>query len=445
MFGHKVLVIYGYSKPYKQNMLAIIFRNGCGAIIKSLNHDFCPSANSYVHWLKQPIGWVVCGAAASLLVGLFIGPQGYVLTGAFLTLLLLGVSWPWLCMKGLSCELTFDESRTEEGESTIVSLDIVNRLPIPAFGLMIQGHFLQDINHEDDGIAVSLKRVAGCSVSNFKWPLTPKRRGKLPTESPMLVTGFPFGLYQISKPVDVTGNTIVWPKCEDLETAFETVGTQFAIDASSSRQAGNEGETIGVRNYRYGDSVRNIHWSHTARHNRLIIRERQSSTQTPIRVVLDLRQGQHSGSGSQSTYEAAIRMAASVCSELHRHQSQIELVCVGLIKSIRSRSDNHRGIKPVMDFLALLPQLDQLSAFADDSIGACVGNGRIFTFLIHTNQLDAQTNGSNLRCLRVGSNRDERLCEPPEDLLPEANSPDGKLLVCVDAPANDLGVSHVTT
>ena len=78
----------------KQNLLRY-----CASAVELLNYDFCPSANAYLYWLKQPVGWVVCGAIASLLVGLFIGPQGYVLTGAFLTLLLLGVSWPWLCMR----------------------------------------------------------------------------------------------------------------------------------------------------------------------------------------------------------------------------------------------------------------------------------------------------------------------------------------------------------
>jgi len=393
-------------------MLLQILHKTFASIAAALNHDFCPSANSYVYWLKQPVGWVVCGVFASILVGLFIGPQGYVLAGAFLTLLVLGVSWPWLCMRGLSCEVSFDDSRSIEGEPTIVTLDIVNRFPIPAFGLMIQGQFLQDLNHEDDVIVVGLKRAAGCSISNFQWPLTPKRRGKLPVESPQLVTGFPFGLYQISKPIKVVGSTIVWPNCEDAQTIAETVGKQFAIDASSSRQAGNEGDTIGVRNYRFGDSVRNIHWSHTARHNRLIIRERQSSTQTPIRVVLDLTRAHHVGTGSQSTYENAIRLAASVCSDLHRHQSQIDLVCVGLNENTPSKSNNHRGVKPLMDFLALLPQLDNEWAFGKTAEYGSIESRKSFTFLIHTDQFVPETNASTVRCLCVESPIGEELdCE----------------------------------
>lgn len=385
------------------------FRRCCASVANALNYDFCPSANAYLYWLKQPVGWVVCGALASLLVGLFIGPQGFVLTGAFLTLLVLGVSWPWLCMKGLSCQLGFDESRSSEGKPTTVVLDVTNRFPFPAFGLMIQGQFLQDLNHEDDIVAVSLKRVSGWSVSRFQWTLQPSRRGVLPTETPELVTGFPFGLYQIPKPISVVGNTIVWPKCDDVETSLETIGQQFAIEATASRQAGNDGDTIGVRDYRYGDSIRNIHWSHTARHGRLIIRERQSLTQTPIRVVLDLTRAHHLGAGSQSTYENAIRMAASVCSEMHRHQSQIELVCLGLSNKTRARSNNHRGIKPLLDFLAMLPQLDHQSAFANEPGLVSIGHSGSFTFLIHTDQFTPEANFPNVEKLCISSNFSEAL------------------------------------
>lgn len=417
------------------------------AFINALNYDFFPSANVYLYWLKQPIGWVVGGALASLLVGIFIGPQGYVLTGAFLTLLSLGACWPWLCMKGLSCELKFNESRSVEGAETIVALEIVNRFPIPVFGLMIQGHFLQDINHEDDITAVSLKRVAGLSVSSFQWPLTSSRRGKLPAQNalPLLVTGFPFGLYRASKPVSVVGSTIVWPKCNDVANSFKSVGSQFAIEASTSRQVGNDGETIGVRNYRFGDSVRNIHWSHTARHNRLIIRERQSSTQTPMRVVLDLRRDQHSGSGSQSTYEAAIRVAASICRELHRHQSQIEIICVGLQKHIPSRSNNHRGEKPLIDFLAQLPQLEEQPVFKDEPLGLPLTKKGVFTFLVHTERSLPRAHSATLRCLCVDSSFEKARNEGLDGHTLKSNTQVEGLPIGMRPPLDGLGASHVTS
>ena len=68
------------------------------ALESLFNHDFCPWANRYVYWLKRPIGWFLVAAVASLLVGIAVAPQGLVMFGAIVTVMVLGVCWPWLCM-----------------------------------------------------------------------------------------------------------------------------------------------------------------------------------------------------------------------------------------------------------------------------------------------------------------------------------------------------------
>lgn len=426
-------------------MFVQIFQRAMGFIANALTYDFFPQAHPILNGLKQPVGWVVCAIAASLLVGLFVGPQGFVLAGAFVALLIFGVLWPWLCMKNLNCQLKFHQSRSVEGEPTYVVLEVTNRLPIPAFGLMIQGKLLQDVIHQDDVTAVALKQVPGWSVSNFNWPLVPGRRGVLPTETPSLVTGFPFGLYQMSKPVQVTGGTTVWPKTEEFQSLAKTIGGQFAMNATADRQSGNDGETIGVRDYRYGDSVRNIHWSHTARHNRLILRERQSRTQTRMRVVVDLTSDHHRGTGSQSTHEKAIRLAASVCRELHRHQFQIDLVCLGLAVGVPFQSNNHGGIKEMLDFLSRLPESNDRSMLATSdrrTVETAIRSNRTFTFLIHTEKFTPDVDASRVCCVCVDFKPDVEMeitsntgtAEPPD-------APSNRFAVAPAKP--ELGVLHV--
>ena len=78
-------------------------------LVSGMNYDFCPSFNRYVYWLKQPIGWLVCAIISSFLVGMFIGPQGFVLMWAFLALLVLGAVWPLLSVKAITCQLSFSK------------------------------------------------------------------------------------------------------------------------------------------------------------------------------------------------------------------------------------------------------------------------------------------------------------------------------------------------
>lgn len=367
-------------------------------VLGGLNHDFCPWANRYVYWLKRPVGWVVCGIAASILVGLFIGPQGYVLTGAFAALLVLGVAWPWLSLMGMGCRIILEESRSEENKPTHVTLEVTNRWPVPAFGLMVSGQFLQNLVHEDDRIAIALRKVPAWSVSRFEWPIEPKRRGVLPVGIPELSTGFPFDLTVVSKPIEFQGQTIVWPACTPLDGVPDLGGSQFNIDGVSSTRAGNDGETIGAREYRHGDAIKNIHWSRTSQFNKLIVRERQSFTQSPIRVVVDLIPQNHRGLGQESTYECAIRVAASVVKQLHVHHSRIELVFVGLPEGVPNRVTNRNGLSPLLDFLARLPVHDESKRVAANKYS--IPTDDQFTVLICTQSFEVNTQPSK-RLLQI--------------------------------------------
>ncbi|MCH2178565.1 MAG: DUF58 domain-containing protein [Mariniblastus sp.] len=326
-----------------------------------MNYDFCPWANRYVYWLKQPIGWVACAIVSSLLVGLTIGPQGFILMWAFTGLLALGAAWPWLSIKGISCQLSFAKSRSVEGEDTIAVLDITNHWPVPIFGLMIVGDFLQDLVTEDDKIAMGLQRIPGGSVSSFKWNINPEKRGLLPTKDPKITNGFPFGIYHAVKEVTIRGKTIVWPKSINLKGVPEVTGTQFNISGIMSDRAGVDGDMIGVRNYRQGDSLRHIHWGKTAQKDRLIVQERQSCASRPFEVFVDLAPSSHCGMGSQSSYEWTIRVAGSICRQLHLHHAEVVLVCLGLPADVESKVSNQNGLNRLMDFLAMLPALPDLA------------------------------------------------------------------------------------
>ena len=326
-----------------------------------MNHDFCPQFNRYVYWLKKPIGWVFAAAVFSLVVGLMVGPQGYVMMVAFLTLLILGSAWPWLSMKGIRCEVVVPDDRASENQQTKIILRIQNLWPLPVFGMMVEGDFLQDTDDDDDRIAFSLKRIPAWSESEFSCSITPRRRGVLPSGEVRLVNGFPFGIYQISKPATHTGRCLVWPAVEQLKGLPESEGTQLRIPGNPSDRSGNDGDTIGVRTYRPGDRVRSIHWAQSIRNQRLMVRERQTLTEVPVSVVLDLTPHHHEGRGSQSSFEWAIRIAATISNQLHQNQSQVQLGCIGLSGDGEYSTNNRMGLRSLMDFLARLPAFEHVA------------------------------------------------------------------------------------
>lgn len=332
------------------------------SVLQAANHDFCPNANKYVYWMKKPIGWVAAAIFFSVLIGLFVGPQGYVLAAAFVALTVLGLAWPWLSMKAIRCSLELPREQMQENKPTEVVFKVRNFWPLPVFGMIVEGDFLQDVDSREEPIAFSLKRIPALSETEFSIKVTPRRRGKLPCGEVKISNGFPFGLADVSKIVEDVHCGLVWPECEPLEGSPPAEGSLFNIAGAMSDRSGNDGETIGVRSYREGDRLRNIHWAQTVRSQQLMVRERQTPSSTSATVLLDLTPKHHAGESINSSFEWAIRIAASISHQLHRTNSAVRVVCIGLPPQEQHTETNSGGIKSLMDYLAILPTLDKLQA-----------------------------------------------------------------------------------
>ncbi|MFO0261639.1 MAG: hypothetical protein ACK53V_08435, partial [Planctomycetota bacterium] len=138
------------------------------SLLAAGSHDFCPGLNRYVYWLKQPIGWFVLAAMASLLVAVVLGPQGWVLFAGIVAVTLLGVLWPALAMRGLSAELTFDRRRATEQQPVRVKLTVSNRWPLPIWGLALDRGFAASSDRTGRPV-IALGCVRPWSTAEFEW------------------------------------------------------------------------------------------------------------------------------------------------------------------------------------------------------------------------------------------------------------------------------------
>lgn len=291
-----------------------------------LTTDFCPWANRYVHWLKQPIGWFVCAAGMSLAVGWFLGPQGFVLFAALAAVIVLGVAWPWIGIRAVRCELSFEQRRAREGDAVRVKLRVHNRLPWPIWGLAVERGFFVDAADADEHVsAMALAQVPGWAVSEFTWDFRPECRAVYPTEPPVLANGFPFGIWHARRSLHTNGELLVWPAAMRLSAAPPLSGRKASIAAAWSRHLGDEGDVLGVRPFRMGDSLRHVHWPQTARHDQLIVCERQAAARRQVHVVIDTDPCVHVGRGAEGSLEWSIRVGTGLCEAFHAHCADVEL------------------------------------------------------------------------------------------------------------------------
>ncbi len=330
---------------------------------KALSHDFCPWANRWVYWLKRPIWSVVLATVLSLVCGIFLKTEALFITAILLLVSSVGVSLPWLAMRGIDVHLTFDFRRSRVEQPILVRLRVRNRWPWPIWGLsLVRGFALRNTSDTDEG--VSLARVSGWATTEFSWPFVAHVRGLYPLTAPEIETGFPFGLYRAARKATVDGHVVVWPKTVMLAGLPDAVETRQSDDQLADRRVGDFGDMLGTRSFRQGDSLRRVHWAQTARQQQLIVCERQAPATSAVRVTLDIDPGSHPNCDSSARHandsvELAVQVAASVCESLHRQHCRVELALNDqLLVAGESAASFHR----IMDALAQAMLTDAVSA-----------------------------------------------------------------------------------
>lgn len=352
-----------------------VLHNFAGA----LNYDFCPWANRYVYWLKQPIGWFVLAATAALFIGLSVSPQALFVFAAILVVVVVGVTWPWVGLRGISCELAFDRRRASEGSTVRVLLTVINRWPFPVWGLAVERGFFLPTDDSAERPAASLARIPAWSRTSFSWDFEPKRRGRYPTEIPQIASGFPFGIWHGRRPINVQTELLVWPRMADLTSVPPVRGSSAAVAGTASRHIGQEGDMSGVRPFRPGDWLRHVHWAQTAKHDRLMVRERQATGRRSVELVIDLDKESHPNPVEIDSLEDVIRVGASIARQFHAHHTNVSVRSDGQTIIV---SPGPAGLNRLLDSLALWTPggTGSVSAIASRAPGATptAVRGRVF-------------------------------------------------------------------
>lgn len=311
-FARSLWPIHNQSSRFDAAMSFLKF----GWLPSAFHHDFCPWANAYVYWLKRPIGWVVLAFASSLLLGIYVSPQAFTASGAIAAVGIIGSLWPWISTLGLKGELAWSPSRCEQFDTIETALTVTNRWPWPVWGMVLESDDAISGTCGDQKVRVSLSRIPGLSKSQFRWNCSPAFRGIYPKNSPRLSTAFPFGIWSCNQPLQVAESLVVWPRLTRLVDVPSNAGNHVLGIGGTSDRSGDDGDWIGVRAYRPGDSLRQVHWAQTARRDNLVVFERQSRSQQSVRIQLD------SSAFAEDTpciNDAMVRVYASIANHFLSH------------------------------------------------------------------------------------------------------------------------------
>lgn len=307
------------------------------------------SARRFAAKASTPLGVLLAGAVAAFLGGLFVTPQGFAVLAAILAVIAIGFVWPWISLRGVECTITFTARRGREGQPTPLSITVVNHWPLPVWGLAIEGA-LSNGNGRCE--AITLAKISGCSQSVFGCTLTPPCRGVYPRLSPQIVSGFPFGVYRAAKRVSVERGLTVWPETCQLVASRPSSAARSLDTDHSPAGVGLTGTRCGVREFRHGDNLRDIHWSKSASSDRLLVSERECDRADKAIVYVEGGSCLPTDREDDPTLEWSLRIAASLCESIVVHQGQVEL-CLG--HDANPIESGVVGLDGLLDAIALFP------------------------------------------------------------------------------------------
>ncbi len=311
-----------------------------------LTVDFCPWANRFVYWLKEPIGWFVLATAASVMIGLYLNPVGWTLAASLGAIMAVGMVWPLVAVRMSVCHLQPDVDAVHEDSPCRMIFKVRNRLPIPIWGLSVEGYL--DAEPADSSAAnlptVALSCVPPICVADYAVTVHPRLRGHYPIQTPQVACSFPFGIWTARRELKSMKPLTVWPKVYPIDGTCPLTGRSNA-DHGDGHRGGRSGDMVGVRAFRRGDSPRHIHWIASARTETLVVTERGGPQCVEVDLWLDT-------TATSSTLAWRIRVAASVMTHLQSASTPMQIVLGDRPLQFARGAKGHRQI---LDALADVP------------------------------------------------------------------------------------------
>lgn len=140
---------------------------------------------------------------------------------------------------------------------------------------LLRLHFIADNRRLRDGLVLERDghragfELRGGVPADVQLPVSTQRRGWRPAGRFKLYSRQPLGLFEVWSWLHPDASTLVWPALEKDPPAPPGAGGR----ERPRPQRGDSDEPIALRDYRSGDPMRQVAWKHSARMDRLLVRE----------------------------------------------------------------------------------------------------------------------------------------------------------------------------
>ncbi len=213
------------------------------------------------------------------------------------------------------------------GETVPVTIRLQNesRLPIPwiTFSESMATELTMG-NKVNQVVALRGKESTG-----IRYEIQARRRGYYRLGPLRATSGDLFGLFEPQRRRFPADSLTVYPRITPLSQLGLPSRLPFGTLASRQRLFEDPSRPAGVRDYRSGDSLRQINWKVSAHTRQLMVKTYQPAISLATAVLLNLHSGDYDANSRASQTEWAIEAAASLAAHLADRQQAVGLITNG--------------------------------------------------------------------------------------------------------------------
>lgn len=256
---------------------------------------------------RRLIGWLAATTGASLT--LFVFPNAWPMLLAANALLVLAaiVDWSMTPGPGLLIAERTAPPRLGMLEPASIFVRVANQSRVP---LRVR---LRD--SPPPSLTADREEMTGVVPATgeriWDYVVRPTTRGRLPWGPIFLRYRSLLGLWEIGRTVSTTDEVRVYPSVAELRRyhLLAAANRLESIGMRKVRPRGSAMEFESLRDYTFGDDLRQLDWKATARRGRLIVRQQQAERNQTIILLVDSGRLMNAREGSASKLDPAIQAA----------------------------------------------------------------------------------------------------------------------------------------
>jgi len=212
----------------------------------------------------------------------------YYLAYVLAAVLVAAFIWSRISRRGLRIRRTVEPPNAQVGQTVQETIEIDNLSWVRKLWLEVRDR--STLPGHQVGAVISLK---GHGAKRWRVRTRCTRRGLYRLGPTAILTGDPFGLFQVGRVFDATADLLVYPPTVPLAAFGLPSGELPGGNLTERRTFHSTPNAAGIRDYLPGDPMNRIHWPMSARAQKLMVKEFELDPTADLWLVLDLFEGVH--------------------------------------------------------------------------------------------------------------------------------------------------------